>query len=92
VSFLLTVVAVFLILFSALLLLLLLLGYLFSLFNWLDKRLGFLARPLFWLSFFVGLYLTVLAWGEADPVKGYIGALLVASSALYFLSEINREV
>jgi len=91
-SFLLTAVAVFLLLLFALALLLFLLGYLFSLFNWIDRKLGALAKPMFWLFFFLGLYLMALAWGEADPVKGYLGALLIVSSTLYFLSEITEEV
>jgi hypothetical protein len=91
-SFLFTALAVFLLLLFALFLVLFLLGYLFSLFNWIDRKLGFLAKPLFWFFFFFGLYLTVVAWGEADPLKGYLGALLIASSALYFLSEMAEEV
>lgn len=91
-SFLVGAILVFFLLLGALFLLLLTLGYLFRLFNWIEELLGPLAQPLFWAAFFIGIVLLVWAWGEAEPIKGYIGALLVVSSALYFLSEATGEV
>ncbi len=85
--------AVFFFLLLFLFVLLLLLGFLFSFFNAVERRLGEpLSKLLFGLSFLAGLYLLLWGWGTANVHPVYVGAFLVVASTLYFLSENTQEL
>jgi hypothetical protein len=74
-----------------LLLLLFFLGFVFSFFNFIERKLGQpLSKLLFGLSFVAGLYLLLWGWGNLNVHGVYTGAFLVVISTLYFLSESTQ--